>query len=94
MRIFHVILAAVVVLPPIAVAAAEAPGSSQKERRICRREPTTGTRMAAPRVCMSKREWEAVDERAKEDMRSMQNRQTVVRYGPGGRSACPADIPC
>ena len=94
MRIIHVMLAAAVILPPIAVAAAEQPASKQNERRICRREPTTGTRMASPRVCMTKREWEAVDERAKEDMRSMQNRQTVVRYGPGGRSTCPADIPC
>lgn len=93
MRILHMFLAAAVVLPPIAVAAAEEP-AREKERRICRREPTTGTRMASPRVCMTKREWEAVDERAKDDMRSMQNRQTVVRYGPGGRSTCPADIPC
>ena len=94
MRIVHLILAAAVILPPIAVAAAETPGTTKKERRICRREPTTGTRMASPRVCMTRREWEAVDERAKEDMRNMQGRQTVVRYGPSGRSTCPEGVPC
>ncbi|HEX8216164.1 MAG TPA: hypothetical protein VF577_01750 [Allosphingosinicella sp.] len=94
MRILHIFLAAAVVLPPIAVAAAEEPASKEKERRICRREPTTGTRMAAPRVCMTKREWETVEERAKDDMRSFQSRQVVVRYGTSGRTTCPADIPC
>ncbi|HYJ30663.1 MAG TPA: hypothetical protein VEW25_10025 [Allosphingosinicella sp.] len=94
MRIAYLMLAAAVMLPPIAVAAAEEPNGKQKERRICRREPTTGTRLQPPRVCMTQREWDTVAERAKEDLSSSQNRQTVVRYGTGGRSNCPADIPC
>jgi hypothetical protein len=94
MRILRLVLAAAVVLPPIAVAAAEDSAPKNKERRICRREPTTGTRMAPPRVCMTQAEWDNVSERAKEDMRASQSRQTVVRYGTSGRETCPVGVPC
>jgi Ni/Co efflux regulator RcnB len=68
---------AAAVVTPIAVAAAEAdqPPRQKKERRICRREPTTGTRLQPPRICMTKREWDAEAERAREDMSKMQQRQ-------------------
>jgi hypothetical protein len=93
MRIIHLMLAAAVALPPIAFAAAAEAGSN-KERRVCRREPTTGTRLQPPRVCMTQREWDAVAEHAKEDLSRSQNRQTVIRYGTGGRETCPVGVPC
>ncbi|HEX8643504.1 MAG TPA: hypothetical protein VF702_06270 [Allosphingosinicella sp.] len=76
---------AAAVATPIAVAAAEAdqPPRQKKERRICRREPTTGTRLAAPRVCMTQREWDGQAEAAREDMSKMQQRQVFkeVTFG-------------
>jgi hypothetical protein len=84
------------VATPIAVAAAESnqPQSRQKERRICRREPTTGTRLAAPRVCMTKSQWDAEETRARDDMTTMQNRQRVAVPGMGGVSRCPPGVAC
>lgn len=80
---------------PIAVSAADTPPaaapsasdqhqSRQKNKRICRREATTGTRLGAPRVCMTKSQWDAEETRARDDMSTMQNRQRVaVPSGPG-----------
>ena len=100
MRLIPLLIAAAVAVPPVAVAApfgaaaAEEAAPRQKERRICRREPTTGTRLAAPRVCMTQSEWDAVAERAREDMSRSQQRQTVISNGLNGRSTCPPGIPC
>ena len=94
MRLFGLLLVAAVVAPPIAVASAEEPRAQQKERRICRREPVTGTRLVGPRVCMTQREWDAITERAREDLGASQRRQTVAVPGMGGVSRCPTGVPC
>lgn len=98
MRIRAGVLGAIllVVGTPIAVAAAETqqPTERRKERRICRRQAVTGTRLAPPRVCMTQREWDGLSERAKEDMGLFQDRQRVAVPGTGGVTRCPPGIPC
>jgi hypothetical protein len=99
MRLVKFLLAAAVVVPPIAVASAQeaaqvAAQPERKERQICRREQVSGTRLRGPRVCMTKSEWDAVADTAREDLTNSQNRQRVIVYGPNGRSTCPIGIPC
>ena len=95
MRLVKFLLAAAVVVPPIAVASAQDGAQPpRKERQICRREQVSGTRLRGPRVCMTKREWNAVSDTAREDLTNSQNRQRVVTYGPGGRGTCPAGVAC
>jgi hypothetical protein len=95
MRLVKFLLAAAVVVPPVAVASAQDAAQPQrKERQICRREPVTGTRVLGPRVCMTKREWDGVADTARDDLTRSQSRQVVVRYGLGGRETCPAGIAC
>ena len=99
MRLIKFLLAAAVVVPPIAAASAQEAAQAtaqapRKERQICRREQVSGTRLRGPRVCMTKSEWRAVSDTAREDLTNSQNRQRVVTYGPGGRGTCPAGVAC
>lgn len=96
MRLVKFLLAAAVVVPPVAVPSAQegAQTPPRQERQICRREQVSGTRMRGPRVCMTKREWDSVADTARDDLTNSQNRQRVVTYGPGGRGTCPAGVAC
>jgi len=98
MRIRAGVLGAImlVVGTPIAVAAADTqqPAERRKERRICRRQAVTGTRLVPPRVCMTQREWDGISERAKEDMGLFQDRQRVAVPTASGVSRCPPAVPC
>jgi|GEM_PF-2469841 len=86
-----------VAVPSLGVAMAEESAPRQKERRICRREPTTGTRLAPPRVCRTQREWDETAQQAREDMDRMQNRsrfrETTLGAGGAGTSRCPLSAP-
>jgi hypothetical protein len=82
MNLLKFVLAAAVVVPPIAVASAQdaAPGAAQpqrKERQICRREPVTGTRIRGARVCMTKAQWDEISENARQDLMTSNNRPHV-----------------
>lgn len=68
--------------------------AASRERIICRRMQMTGTRLSRVRVCQSQAEWDGRLATSQGDLRNFQDRQTVVRYGPGGRSTCPAGVPC
>jgi len=97
MRYFQLIIVAAVVATPIAigptsVASAEEPATSQrKERQICRRQGETGTRLKAPRVCMTQSEWDRIQEDARNDMSASNGRPHYVSYGVNGRTNgnCP-----
>ncbi len=46
---------ALIAMPAAAVAAEEK--KDQRERRICKREPATGSLVQAKRTCLTKEEW-------------------------------------
>ena len=94
MRWLPILLAAAVVAPPVASASDSNTEQRRTERRICRAEVITGTRLRGPRVCRTQREWDSTSEQAREDLTRSQNRQDVVGHGPGGRTSCPVGIPC
>ena len=100
MRCFQLMLAAAVVGAPIAAAPTafaagdETATSQRKERRICRRQAETGTRLKAPPVCMTQSEWDRVEEEARNDMSASQRRGHSVSYGLQGRSNCPPGVSC
>lgn len=91
MRSVRLLLIAAIAAPPLAAvpvlgvaSAEEAAAPKQKQRRICRREPTTGTRLAAPRVCRTQREWDETAQQAREDMDRMQTRSRYRESTLGG----------
>ena len=77
---------------PTPAAAASTP--PRTERRICRQMQLTGTRLRRVRVCQTQAEWDGTQANWQSDLRNFQDRQRVVSYGPGGRSTCPASVPC
>jgi len=67
---------------------------SRLERRICRQMQLTGTRLRRVRVCQTQAEWDGATANWQSDLRNFQDRQSVVSYGPGGRTTCPSSVPC
>ena len=76
--------------PPAAPGAAE----TSRGRIICRRMQMTGTRLSRVRVCQTQAEWDGRLATSQNDLRSFQDRQSVVNYGLSGRSTCPSSVPC
>ena len=49
----------------------DAPAPQQKEKVICKTLPTTGTRLARDRICMTKSQWRAHQDGTERDVDSM-----------------------
>jgi hypothetical protein len=51
-----------------AVAAADAPKAPEKEKKICRTELATGSRVRKHRVCMTEAEWRELNAQTKKNI--------------------------
>jgi hypothetical protein len=85
--IFASVSVALVAAPAIAQAPAAAPAQSQStakkddpNQKICVKEESTGSRLGAKRVCMTRAEW---DDRRLQDQQELTRVQTQ-RSGPNG----------
>ena len=56
--------------------AGSSPVTTKKERKICRRDKTTNTRISNY-VCMTKQEWDQQAELAKSDLEGLRERPTM-----------------
>lgn len=78
MRTFFLISLAALLGSPVVAADTDLPA---KERLICKRQQSTGTRFAT-RICKTPAQWEAISEQHRRDMKEMIDRpQIEVRRG-------------
>lgn len=79
MRVVIGIIAALAVIPTVAVAG-DKPAAKDPNRIICEKQGELGSRVATKRVCMTAAEWEI---RRREDREAVEKAQ-VNRRGPDG----------
>ncbi len=64
------VVAAVSMIAP-AVAAEKVDDKKDPNKRICKMEKTTGTRVSGQRICMTRGEWQMLSEESKRAMEGM-----------------------
>jgi hypothetical protein len=71
--------------PVVTSGEAAPPSADEPNERVCRRVEQLGSRLRTTRICRSAEEWRILDERARSQVRGLQNRSgNVVNAERGG----------
>jgi hypothetical protein len=61
--------------------------SEVKQKKICRTETVTGSRLAKRRICLTQGQWDDIAENARKDLNDYSRRQGVGRETGSGMGA-------
>lgn len=80
------LLVSALAAPAPAQDASEASAEAPKEKLICRADKATGSRVRVNRVCLTREQWAAVDEKKRQSLNELGRSGSVSPCGPGSQA--------